>query len=95
MSPKCVLKLAHAVLLNALVQNLPEAVTRRLLRRNVDSRTTTLKICEAVQRRARIYGPQTFASLNSRLESNKEAEKKDAVSSAEDQSTGSLARRYL
>ena len=36
--------------------------------------TTTSHKCAAVPRRARIEGPQTFASLNSRLESNKEEE---------------------
>jgi len=35
-------------------------------------RTTTLQMCAAVPRWARISGPSTFLSLNSRLESNKE-----------------------
>ena len=37
-----------------------------------DLRTTTPQNCEAAPRRARIQGSQTFASLNSRLERNKE-----------------------
>jgi hypothetical protein len=41
-------------------------------------------VCEAVPRRARISGPQTFVSLNSRLESDKEEEKKVSTSKALD-----------
>ena len=37
----------------------------------LDSRTTASQNCDAVPRRARIQGTQTFVSLNSRLESNK------------------------
>ena len=40
----------------------------------VDFRTTTWQICESVPRRARIQGAQTFVSLRSRLESDKEEE---------------------
>ena len=39
------------------------------------ARTTTQQKCAAVPRRVRIYGSETFASLNSRLESNKEEQK--------------------
>jgi len=38
-------------------------------------RTTTSQKCEAVPRGARIQGPQTVVSRNSRLERNKEEEK--------------------
>ena len=38
------------------------------------STTTTSQKCEAVPRRARIDGSQTFVSLNSRLDSNEEEE---------------------
>jgi len=38
------------------------------------STTTTAQKCEAVPRRARIDGSQTFVSLNSRLDSNEDEE---------------------
>ena len=44
-----------------------------------DLRTTTSQNCEAVPRRARIYGPKTFVSLNSRFERNKEERKKNDI----------------
>ena len=40
----------------------------------LDLTTTTLQKCEAVQRRARIQGSYTFASLNFRLENSNEEE---------------------
>jgi hypothetical protein len=42
----------------------------------LDFRTTTSQNCEAVSRRARIQGAETFVSLNSSFESDEEEKKK-------------------
>ena len=49
----------------------------------LDSRASTQRKCEAVPRRARIKGSQTFASLDSGLKSKKEEEAGDGTSRME------------
>ena len=45
----------------------------------INSKTTTSQKCEAVPRRVRMQGSYTFASLNSRLESNREEEEEGGL----------------
>ena len=49
----------------------------------VNSRTTTWQKCDAVPRRARIYGSYDGVSLNSRLQSNKEEEVEEGIAGLE------------
>ena len=69
---------AYCQIMDAVYGTVPMHRYTSFIRHNIlvlKLRTTSSQKCEAVPSRARIQGAQTCASLNSRLEGNKEEEK--------------------